>query len=811
MRATQAHLHAPRRAALHRDRQPRDADGAGLPAGRLGGAAHPPDPRPASSSSINPVAEPDGRDRAVDWFYRHLKGKTDFDNLPPDLAAVLGQVRLPRQQPRRHPAQAGPDPRHPGRVPALAPDRRARPARVDPAALHLDRHRPLQRAPRPDHSPREWHAIAFHEVSTLTALGLPGVWTWGFGEGWGHFYADSVAINHNAIGRGYETFGNGTAETVERRLDPEREQLRGRAGDRARVVPHLAAAEEVALVAAQQHQLHADGRAGRPAVHGPARARTCCATSGGAARNAVRKGATEKPYAVAIAAEKQDDPRRAGRAWSTCCAPTASRSRSAPRGVQGQGGRVTRRAATSCAWTSRTAATRSTCSRRRSSPPTRRPTSPTTTWPGRCPFSFGVEVEDDRRPGGPRRGRDARSPRAPRYRGTVTGDGPRLPVAGHRAGGAAGGARAPGALPGRGRGEGLPRRRRRLSRAGSWIVPPQAGAARRAGEAAARSSASTFVAARRARRRAARRWTWPRLALLQTWSDTQSAGWVRMVLDDRKVPYTLIMDEDVRRGGLRDALRRHPLPEHRRQPAATSSTASIPATGRSPTRRRRSSRATARRRRRRTSPAASPARGVGNLEQFVRAGGVLVTLGGASTLPLDGGIARDVRRARDQGPLHARAASCGRASAGPITRSPTATRSGRRPSARTGRSTPCAAPTRGASSCSGGPTLPKDDDDEDDGRRGRADEKEKRRSWSAAASRARREIEGKPAILDIPTGKGPHRGLRLRSHPPLPDAVGLPAGLERDPELERPAGAPRRTSSRSLRRLAGADQCAASP
>ena len=33
-------------------------------------------------------------------------------------------------------------------------------------------------------------------------------------------------------------------------------------------------------------------------------------------------------------------------------------------------------------------------------------------------------------------------------------------------------------------------------------------------------------------------------------------------------------------------------------------------------------------------------RGVGNLEEFVRQGGVLVTLGGASTLSLDGGIAR---------------------------------------------------------------------------------------------------------------------------------------------------------------------------
>ena len=31
---------------------------------------------------INPVANPDGRDKQVDWFYRYLKGKTDRDTLP---------------------------------------------------------------------------------------------------------------------------------------------------------------------------------------------------------------------------------------------------------------------------------------------------------------------------------------------------------------------------------------------------------------------------------------------------------------------------------------------------------------------------------------------------------------------------------------------------------------------------------------------------------------------------------------------------------------------------------------------------------
>jgi hypothetical protein len=31
---------------------------------------------------INPVSNPDGRDKQVEWFYRFLKGKTDFATLP---------------------------------------------------------------------------------------------------------------------------------------------------------------------------------------------------------------------------------------------------------------------------------------------------------------------------------------------------------------------------------------------------------------------------------------------------------------------------------------------------------------------------------------------------------------------------------------------------------------------------------------------------------------------------------------------------------------------------------------------------------
>ena len=64
------------------------------------------------------------------------------------------------------------------------------------------------------------HRQKFRTLVAMTALGMPGVWTWNFGEAFGHHYLDSVAMNHNSIGRGYETFGNATAETVRKRSTP---------------------------------------------------------------------------------------------------------------------------------------------------------------------------------------------------------------------------------------------------------------------------------------------------------------------------------------------------------------------------------------------------------------------------------------------------------------------------------------------------------------------------------------------------------------------------------------------------------------
>src|ERR1700758_4620785 len=66
----------------------------------------------------------------------------------------------------------------------------------------------------------EFLELSMHEVESMTAMGMPGVSTWNFGEAFAHLYLDSVAMNHNSIGRGYETFGNGSAETEKRAISP---------------------------------------------------------------------------------------------------------------------------------------------------------------------------------------------------------------------------------------------------------------------------------------------------------------------------------------------------------------------------------------------------------------------------------------------------------------------------------------------------------------------------------------------------------------------------------------------------------------
>jgi hypothetical protein len=244
----------------------------------------------------------------------------------------------------------------------------------------------------------------------------------------------------------------------------------------------------------------------------------------------------------------------------------------------------------------------------------------------------------------------------------------------------------------------------------------------------------------------------PRLALLQSWDDTESAGWLRMVLDDEAVPYTLIMDEDVRRGGLRARFDVIVYPntysslkeivtgiDPRHAPLAYTKTPEFPSHG---------------------TPTSSPDitggftwAGVGNLEQFVRAGGVLVTLGGASTLPLDGGIARDVRRARVSGVSTpgSELRTLFRRPDHPIAYGyPEKTSAFRE-------DRPLYAVRRvdeGRIIMQWGTELPTDEDEDDDGGDDEGDDEKEEALVASGGIKGASDVEGKPAVLDIPTGQG---------------------------------------------------------
>ena len=168
---------------------------------------------------INPVANPDGRAKMADWFYRYLKGRTEYDALPRQSPPYWGRyvfVDINRDAHQQTQAETQAIYRmfwdyHPTVIHDLHESFALLQTwnGTGPYTPNLD---PIVTS--------SFLEMSFHEVTRMTALGMPGVWTWDFGEGYGHHYADSVAMNHNAIGRGYETMGNATSETVERVLEP---------------------------------------------------------------------------------------------------------------------------------------------------------------------------------------------------------------------------------------------------------------------------------------------------------------------------------------------------------------------------------------------------------------------------------------------------------------------------------------------------------------------------------------------------------------------------------------------------------------
>ena len=168
--------------------------------------------------TMTAVAEPDGRDRYVDWYYRHkLDEKSEQDSAggPPywgkyifhdnnrDLNYSQVTMRhllewyLQWHPPVMHDLHesvpflytfSGQAPQQPGLDPIL-------------------------------YGEQPW--FANHEMAQMLRYGMPGVWTHAFVDMWSPGYLAFMASNHNGLVRMYETFGNGGANTMLRKIDAD--------------------------------------------------------------------------------------------------------------------------------------------------------------------------------------------------------------------------------------------------------------------------------------------------------------------------------------------------------------------------------------------------------------------------------------------------------------------------------------------------------------------------------------------------------------------------------------------------------------
>jgi hypothetical protein len=168
---------------------------------------------------IIPVLETDGWNRQLDWYYRNTKQHEEWENMPQRYSPFWGDYVL-------H------DNNRDGIMLSQRVSRNTKDAffRFFPQVTHdLHESIPLLYVsggtgpyyPSVDPITRfEWQWMAFHETTQLTSFGVPGVWAWGFYDGWYPGYLLWIGNNHNAIGRFYETFGNAGANTYERTISP---------------------------------------------------------------------------------------------------------------------------------------------------------------------------------------------------------------------------------------------------------------------------------------------------------------------------------------------------------------------------------------------------------------------------------------------------------------------------------------------------------------------------------------------------------------------------------------------------------------
>jgi hypothetical protein len=574
---------------------------------------------------INPISNPDGRDKMVDWFYRYLKGKTDRNTLPrqsPPFWSKYTFVDINR------------DTHQQTHETTKAVHRMFH--EWHPTVVHdLHEGTPLMMTwngtgpYNPNIDPityTEFLELSFHEVEALTAMGMPGVSTWNFGEAFAHLYLDSVAMNHNSIGRGYETFGNGSAETEQRSVSqssttmewyrplPAAREVTWSARDNLNYqeTGALAALDETASQSKEMlHNFYKKGW------------------------DSWQKGLTQPPYAFLIP-ENQGDPARVAQMVERLMGQHIEVAQAQNR-IQLKEGNFP--AGTYVV---------------RLDQPYRNYAVDLLT-PQRYPKDGEAPYDDvswelpahyhlQAIPTADASIREAALTElrdAPHVAGHVTGSGTiyllkdtgqesflaaRYRLANFEIRIAerefeAGGTKFP---------------------AGSWIVANQTGLreaippiAAELGLDFAQVSAVPEVPSHKAQA--------PRIGLWVPWADTDSIGWIRYSLDQRKVPYTYLRDEDVRAGNLRSRidvlLYGHvdlELPEQIEglpktwSPMPFKKTAQTPSFG---------------------TPAESDDitggigfEGLAQIQRFIDEGGLMVTLGSGTMLALEGGLVRFVRR-----------------------------------------------------------------------------------------------------------------------------------------------------------------------
>lgn len=165
---------------------------------------------------ITPVLEPDGLDRYVEWYHRYkVHEETEEDRLPGP--PYWGKYIYHDNNRDLHFSQL-----------VMRTWLKAY-LHWKPPVIH-DLHESVPFlytfSGQPPHNPNldpvlygELPWFANYELARLTSYGMPGVWTHAFVDMWSVAYLGFMASNHNGLLRMYETYGNGGANTMKRKVD----------------------------------------------------------------------------------------------------------------------------------------------------------------------------------------------------------------------------------------------------------------------------------------------------------------------------------------------------------------------------------------------------------------------------------------------------------------------------------------------------------------------------------------------------------------------------------------------------------------